>query len=289
VAAIRLFAIVRTVARYAERLATHDTTLRFIARLRVSVFRSIADRRGVPARPRAGVLLARLSSDLDALDGLDIRLATPLSAAVIILAGAAMVLCSISPVLAVATVTPVLLGGVLAPCLIGLFATREARRRMLALDAARTRLADLDGGRTELCIAGDVGCSRRRGSLQRANSRPRRECRLIQLDTGLRLAASLGSQGAILGALLSGAALVASHNITPLIFAAVVVFSFSLGEMVAPLRMAALDIGRWTLAARRVQPLLGHRNAMKHAPTGYSLTNSLGGPRTRRRRLHIHR
>jgi ATP-binding cassette, subfamily C, bacterial CydC len=275
-AAIRLFAIVRTVARYAERLATHDAAFRFIARLRVNVFRSIADGGGELARPRAGVLLARLSSDLDALDGLNIRFATPLSAAVVILAGFAIVLWGISPALAVATIAPVMLGGVLAPCAIGVFAARDARRRMLALDTARTRLADLDRGRTELCIAGTFA-AHAEGVVAACKSAAETESRLIQLDAGLRLAASLGSQGAILGALLSGAPVVASHNVTPLIFAAVVVFSFSLGEMVAPLRVAALDIGRWTLAARRVQPLLGNHNATMDKPTKYKLTNSPGG------------
>ena len=275
-AAIRLFAMVRTVARYAERLATHDAAFRFIARLRVNVFRSIADGRGELARPRAGVLLARLSSDLDALDGLNIRFATPLAAAFVILAGFAIVLWGISPALAAATIAPVMLGGVLAPCAIGVFVTRDARRRMMALDTARTRLADLDRGRTELCIAGTFA-AHAEGVVAACKRAAETELRLIRLDAGLRLAASLGSQGAILGALLSGAALVASHNLTPLIFAAVVVFSFSLGEMVAPLRVAALDIGRWTLAARRVQPLLGDHNATMDKPAKLKLTNSLGG------------
>jgi ATP-binding cassette subfamily C protein CydC len=275
-AAIRLFAIVRTVSRYAERLATHDAAFRFIAGLRVNVFRSLANGRGNLGRPRAGALLARLSSDLDALDGLNIRFATPLFAAALILVGFAIVLWGISPTLAVAAVAPVMLGGVLAPCLIGIFATHEARRRMLALDAARTRLADLDRGRTELCMAG-VFAAHAEGVVAACKLAAETELRLIQLDGGLRLAASLGSQGAILGALLSGTALVVSHNVTPLIFAAVVVFSFSLGEMVAPLRGAALDIGRWTLAARRVQPLLGQQNATTDESTKYKLTRSLGG------------
>jgi ATP-binding cassette subfamily C protein CydC len=274
-AGIRLFSLVRTVARYAERLATHDAAFRFIARLRVDVFRSFADGRGASARPRAGALLARLSSDLDALDGLNIRFATPLSAAVVILVGFAIVLWGISPLLAVATITPVLLGGVVAPCLIGVVATRDARRRMLGLDAARTRLADLDRGRTELCIAGRFA-AHAEGVVAACKLAAEMEFRLIRLDAGLRLAASLGSQGAILGAVLSGTALVASHNVTPLMFAAVVVFSFSLGEMVAPLRTAALDIGRWTLAARRVQPLLGHDHATMDRPVKYQLASSPG-------------
>ena len=166
----------------------------------MNVFRSIADGRGELARPRAGVLFARLSSDLDALDGLSIRFATPLFAAAAILAGFAIILWGISPVLAVATITPVLLGGVLAPCLIGGFATRNARRRMLALDAARTRLADLDRGRTELCIAGAFA-AQAEGVTAACKLAAETEFRLIQLDAGLRLAGSLGSQGAILGAL----------------------------------------------------------------------------------------
>ena len=274
-AAIRLFAVVRTVGRYAERLASHDAAFRFIAGLRVYVFRSIADGHGQLARPRAGVLFARLSSDLDALDGLSIRFATPLFAAAVILAGFAVVLWGISPLLAVATITPVLLGGVLAPCLIGAFATREARRRMLALDVARTRLADLDRGRTELWIAGAF-VAQAEGVAAACKSAAKAEFRLIQLDAGLRWAASLGSQGAILGALLAGSALVGSHSVTPLMFAATVVFSFALGEVVAPLRMAALDIGRWTLAARRVQPLLGLHNAMTDEPARYKPGKSPG-------------
>jgi ATP-binding cassette, subfamily C, bacterial CydC len=274
-AAIRSFAIARTLARYAERLVTHDTTFRFIAGLRVNIFRSIAVGRGELARPRAGVLLARLSSDLDALDGLNIRFATPLFAAVGILAGFAVVLWGISPLLAGATITPVFLGGVLAPCLAGVFGTRHARRRMLALDAARTSLADLDRGRTDLCIAGAFAAQAEE-VVAACKLATDTESRLIQLDAGLRLAASLGNQGAILGALLSGAALVASHSLTPLIFAAVLVFSFSLGEMVAPLRMAALDIGRWTLAARRVQPLIGHHDEATDRPAKHELANSHG-------------
>ncbi|UPK07110.1 thiol reductant ABC exporter subunit CydC [Bradyrhizobium sp. 170] len=274
-ATIRLFAIVRTVARYAERLATHDTTFRFIAGLRANVFRSIADGRGELARTQAGVLLARLSSDLDALDGLSIHFATPLFAAAVILTGFAVILWGISPLLAAATITPVLLGGVLAPCLIGVFATRDARRRMLALDAARTRLADLDRGRTELCIAGALA-AHAEGVAAASKLAAETELRLIQLAAGLRLAGSLGSQGAILGALLSGAALVGSHNATPLMFAAIVVFSFSLGEVVAPLRLAALDLGRWTLAARRVRLLLGDQIATTDKPVEHELANSLG-------------
>jgi ATP-binding cassette, subfamily C, bacterial CydC len=221
------------------------------------------------------VLLARLSSDLDALDGLNIRFATPLSAAVLILAGFAIVLWGINPALAVATIAPVLLGGVLVPCGIGILATRDARRRMLALDVARTRLADLDRGRTELCIAGTF-VAHAEGVVAACESAAETESRLIRLDAALRLAASLGSQGAILCALLTGAPLVASHIVTPLTFAAVVVFSFSLGEMVAPLRVVALDIGRWMLAARRVQPLLGHHHATMDKPSKYKLMNSPG-------------
>jgi ATP-binding cassette subfamily C protein CydC len=47
--------------------------------------------------------------------------------------------------------------------------------------------------------------------------------------------------------------------------------------MVAPLRVAALDIGRWTLAARRVQPLLEDQDSMIDMPTEHALTRSPGG------------
>ena len=78
-AGIRLLALGRTASRYGERLVTHDATLATLAALRERVFRSLAaDRQRLRQPARA---LSRLTSELDALESLYLRLLVPAGAA----------------------------------------------------------------------------------------------------------------------------------------------------------------------------------------------------------------
>ncbi len=78
-AGVRGLAIGRTVARYFEKVVTHDATFRVLAKLRVQVFRRI-----IPLSPavlnryRNSDLLNRLVADVDTLDSLYLRLIAPL-------------------------------------------------------------------------------------------------------------------------------------------------------------------------------------------------------------------
>ena len=65
------FAVLRTGSRYAERLVTHDVTFRYLAGLRVWLFRT-----SIPLAParleeqRGGDLLNRMTADVDSLDAI---------------------------------------------------------------------------------------------------------------------------------------------------------------------------------------------------------------------------
>lgn len=75
---IRFFALARTVARYFERLYNHDTVLRLLAELRVTLFRSLVNLHGESQyRYRAAQWLNRLTRDIDTLDNLYLRLLAP--------------------------------------------------------------------------------------------------------------------------------------------------------------------------------------------------------------------
>ena len=90
-AAIRFLAIARTGSRYAERLVTHDASLRFLAVLRVDLFRGLSTLKAPSlARWRGAEMLQRLTSDVDALDNLYLRLILPV--AVLALVATALVL-----------------------------------------------------------------------------------------------------------------------------------------------------------------------------------------------------
>ena len=90
VVGVRFFGIARAAFRYLERLTSHDTTFRWLADLRVRVYRAIEPL--APARLtalRTGDLLGRVVGDVDALQNLYLRAAAP--ALVALLTGALLV------------------------------------------------------------------------------------------------------------------------------------------------------------------------------------------------------
>ena len=82
-AAIRGLAVLRTLARYLERLVTHEATFRLLSELRVWFYERLE-----PLAPgglegdRHGDLVSRLRSDIDSLDNLYLRIFAPVAAAV---------------------------------------------------------------------------------------------------------------------------------------------------------------------------------------------------------------
>jgi thiol reductant ABC exporter CydC subunit len=133
---VRLFAISRAALRYAERMVTHDLTLRFVGRLRIRLLDRL-----VPLAPaaltgvRGGDLLARIRSDTDELQGVFVRLVAP--AAVAVLAGAMAVglTALVSPLLAAVLLVLLLVLGVAVPAW-ARSAGRTAAPARAAADAA---------------------------------------------------------------------------------------------------------------------------------------------------------
>lgn len=81
---IRFFALLRTVARYAERLYNHNTVLTLLADLRHRVFGDLTRLDDATLkRRRASEWLSRLTSDIDNLDNLYLRLLIPPVAALL--------------------------------------------------------------------------------------------------------------------------------------------------------------------------------------------------------------
>ena len=83
---LRWLGVGRVLLRYAERLVTHNAMFRALSDVRVWFFRQLArgSAGGLGFR-RAGDLLARLVGDVEALDGLYIRILVPLAGALLLL------------------------------------------------------------------------------------------------------------------------------------------------------------------------------------------------------------
>ncbi len=139
--ALRFLGPARVVFRYLERLTTHDALFRALADLRVSLFRGLA-RAGGLGWQRSGDVLARLVGDVEALDGLYIRILVPLAGTVLLLPSLAWLIGRRAPILAVVVVALFALAALLLPW-------RAARATLalgarLATSAGQLRIAVLD-------------------------------------------------------------------------------------------------------------------------------------------------
>ena len=84
-AVLRMLGLGRVVIRYAERMVTHMATFRVLTALRLWLFRGMAARSaGGLGFMRAGDALSRLVGDVEALDGLYLRVALPALAALVL-------------------------------------------------------------------------------------------------------------------------------------------------------------------------------------------------------------
>ncbi|WAU86026.1 thiol reductant ABC exporter subunit CydD [Streptomyces sp. Qhu-G9] len=194
VTATRTFGIGRAVFRYAERLVSHDAVLRMLADTRVAVYRRLE--RLAPAglrTARRGDLLARLVTDVDALQDYWLRWLLPAAAAAVVSAGSVGFTAWLLPEAGAALAVGLLAAGVGVPLLTGAVARRAEHRLAPARGVLATRVADLLTGTAELTVAGAL---------------PARTAEARRADTELTRIASRAATATALGdgliALISG-------------------------------------------------------------------------------------
>ncbi|HQT47386.1 MAG TPA: thiol reductant ABC exporter subunit CydC [Acidocella sp.] len=190
-AAIRGLAIVRTVGRYGERVTTHDTTLRLLARLRVWLYERLEPLAPAGlARYRGGDLLTRLRADVDSLEGVYLRVVLPVVSALVVLPVLAVFLARFSPAAAVIDLTGLMLAGFGAPWLLTKL-TRPLERQLSDQRGAYTAtLIDITQGYAEWLVD---------GALVRLSDQAETQARLTQTQERQRawLSALAGAAGTL--------------------------------------------------------------------------------------------
>jgi ATP-binding cassette subfamily C protein CydC len=160
-AGIRAAALLRTLARYGERVIGHEAVLRVLASLRARSFASISQLPIASLRQlRSGDLQHRLTADIDTLDGVPLRITGPVVAATLAVLAATVLAYWLAPwpaaVLILATATLTLAASLLAARL------GQARGRALVERRSRQRVALLDyfGGLADLIAYGRADSQR---------------------------------------------------------------------------------------------------------------------------------
>jgi len=255
-AGIRLLALGRTGSRYGERLVTHDATFAVLAELRVRLFRGWA--RPEAARDllmRPARLLFRLTSDIDALESLYLRLFVPAAAALgaALLAGFVLGFMHVGMGVAIALWLCAIGWGL--AYLIARRARQPARQRAHAVEALRARAVDLVAGQADLAMAGRLDAQR--AALTNADAHlAQADLALNKLEAAAGFAYGSAGTLTLVGVLLAVGALVSEGVIGAPGAALALLIALTATEPFAALRRGALDAGRTWLAVRRLAPRL---------------------------------
>ncbi|WP_405183499.1 thiol reductant ABC exporter subunit CydC [Nocardia sp. NBC_01377] len=297
VVSVRALGISRGLARYLERLATHDVALRSMTIARTTVYRTVAGSdiwlRRTPARetsdaqrvstaidtlsdrgssntppitgahvpPRRGDLLVRVGSDIDDLGAVVVRVFVPVAVAAILSLAAVALLATISVPAAAILAGALAITGILAPWL----SARAARDAELAVRADRAEFtADavtvLDHA-AELRVAGRLGETF--DAAQAAGKRAVAAENAAASRTAWAAAATPLSIGvSVLAALLIGITLYgpdggAPGAMTPMGLTILVLLPLSAFEAVGPLPAAAQALTTSRAALHRLTQLDG--------------------------------
>jgi ATP-binding cassette subfamily C protein CydC len=263
IVAVRFFGLARPLARYFERLASHDLALRSLGRVRRRFYERIE-----PLAPaqlegyRRGELLGRMVGDVDALQGLYLRGLGPPLVAVLTAAACVGVAAAFLPAAAAVLAAGLLLGGLALPALALVLGRAAGRRQSAARAELTAELVELLHGAPEL-----VAFGREQETLARVRVVDRELVRLGRRDalvTGLADSLSLLVAGVTTASVLAVA--VAAHDAGALdrvLVATLALLALSSFDAVAPLSAAARELAATVASGRRVLGLIDCEPAVR--------------------------
>jgi ATP-binding cassette, subfamily C, bacterial CydC len=265
IVATRALGVTRGVARYLERLVTHDAALRTLSDVRARVYERLARTEPVH-RFRAGDLVTRLVSDTDATQDLLVRGLTPPLAALVTGAGAVAVSTALLVPGGMLLAAGLVLGGVAVPLAAAAAGRGPGRRRTAGRAALSTALVDTLHGASDLVAYGAMPAA-----LARVDAADAELTRVERRDAGL-LGTGAGASALLAGltlwgTLLLGVAAVRDGTLAPVPLAVLVLTALAAFEIVAPLPGAAARLEAVRAAGARLFDVLDTPPALAPSPS----------------------
>jgi ATP-binding cassette, subfamily C, bacterial CydC len=252
---VRFFGLARPLARYLERLASHDVALRSLGRARARVYRAIE-----PLSPaqledtRQGDLLSRFVADVDSLQNLYLRGVEPPLVALIAGAASVAVAAAFLPSAAVVLAVGLMLGGIAVPVAASSLSRRSAARQAAGRGALTAELVETLAGGPELAAYSleDDRLRSVRAADRRLVGIARRSALADGTGDGLRLLVT----GATVAGVLAVAVSAHAHGQLDRVFIALLaLLSVAAFEAVQPLTEALRELRATAAGGRRILDL----------------------------------
>ena len=262
IVAVRFFGLARPIARYLERLASHDLAFRLLARIRVRFYERIEPLApGALEAYRRGDLVSRMVGDVDSLQGIYLRGLGPPLVAVLASALAVGVAAALLPVAALLLAAGLLLGGIGVPALSGALTRATGRIRSAAQGDLAAELVELFRGAPELLVYGrDAETISRLQTKDGVLARlARRDALAAGVADGLVILVAGVTTAAVLAAAVSAHA---AGDLDRVLVAALTLLVLASFEVVLPLSLAARELSSTLAAGERVLELTDREPAV---------------------------
>lgn len=262
-AGIRALAITRTLGRYAERLVTHDATLRMTTAFRPWIYAHIE-----PLAPEglaayhSSELFGRLRSDVDVLERFYLGAVAPICvgiAGVFIMSAA---LFFIAPALALAGLAFLLLAGACIPLALHKVSCPRYAGITRDLSLFRRGATEFIQGMGELTVYDSV--RQRRQALERQSENiMRQQLALARAQAWAQGATALLVGASAVAALAIGILLLESGRLNPAMLAALPLVAIACFDLVLPLPAALQNLQSAEEAAARIFEIVDKAAALK--------------------------
>ena len=255
--AVRVLGVGRALLRYGERLVSHRTTLSLLADLRVWLFGRLAPLvPAITAGRGSGDLLARLTTDLDELQHLYLRILSPVAVAACALCAITAVFAVFSPLLALGAALFLLATGVGVPALALWCARRLGAQKRATRSMLYDRMVEGIQGMPDLllCGRGSDHAERLAQIQQEAGRLQLRQARISGLQGALGTALTTL---AVVMILALGIPQIDSGHIGRVYLGFLVLLMLAGFESVQPLGVAFATLGRSLSAGRRLLDVAG--------------------------------
>jgi ATP-binding cassette subfamily C protein CydC len=258
VVAVRFFGIARAGFRYLERLASHDTTFRILAHLRVRFYEAVEPL--APARLmqyRSGDLLGRVVGDIETLQDVFLRGVAPPVVAVLIALLLTALLGAFDALAALVALGFVVVTGTALPMLAWWLGTRPGKTLIAEREALHAGLVDALQGMADAVAYGSADTLQAQldASSAALAQAERRYHRLEGLQTALGLLLTHGAALAVL--------IVAIPRVDGILLATLTLATVAAFEAFTPLAIAANQFGVSVEAAQRVFALIDAEPAVR--------------------------
>ncbi|WP_394130548.1 cysteine/glutathione ABC transporter ATP-binding protein/permease CydC [Shewanella maritima] len=265
---VRFFSIARTASRYGERLATHEATFKLLTELRVWAWKKLLPLSAKNLQTiRSGDLLNRLVADIDTLDHLYLRLITPMSASLLMIAGLYAFIGWFDIGLANALCSVLLLVWIIVPVIFYHLGQAPGEALITQRQTYRTQLLDVIQGQAELTLFN--ANSRYQATLNKAQQALFASQSKMAAITGMSQAIVILANGCAVILIMYLAGQGVGDYVPPGPMMAMVVFAAMASiEMLMPIAGAFQHLSSTVLAAKRVTQVTEQTPAIPFSDSG---------------------